>query len=488
LRRRETRNRALGQHHRAFHAEELEVQWRGLRNDYQIHQESKVAKVNEVKGDTKRFFSEICRLKPFAYQLELAELYHQNQMLAVRWPRQTGKSTCIGGLLLQDAYENNNLNIGFIGPSWRQTKLNLRRVAGFCRNLPAGSCHIQKTRISFENGSVIEAFPNNPDTIRGNTFHRLWWDETNFTAGDFDLHDSILFTLGTTNGKMVASSTPFNSDSLFWKMCNHQDYSDFVRHHFSYEAALDPNGPLNSQMIDKIKRQFGDDPSRWRREMEAEWAEDEDVWLVQSLIVSCIGTSKNCGEDLQEYDSEKSYSGEFFVGLDIGQVKDYTSLSVVERVDNRIFLRHQKLFPHPTMHAHVLGYLKRLQDQWGGFEKIRVDYTREGPSLIKDMENAGIENAEGVNFSVPRKSEIANLLRQRMLNQQFLFPLLSWEKPYRSDICTELNIEKYQLRKDGNIGFSHPSGTHDDVFWSIALAIYGTVEMEPEPFLSIISR
>ena len=58
--------------------------------------------------------------------------------------------------------------------------------------------------------------------------------------------------------------------------------------------------------------------------MEAEWAEDEDVWLAQSLIVSCIGTAKNCGQDLEEYDTEKSYSGEFFLGLDIGQVRDYT--------------------------------------------------------------------------------------------------------------------------------------------------------------------
>jgi hypothetical protein len=39
--------------------------------------------------------------------------------------------------------------------------------------------------------------------------------------------------LGTTNGKLVASSTPFNRDSLFWKMCNHKAYADFVKQHFS---------------------------------------------------------------------------------------------------------------------------------------------------------------------------------------------------------------------------------------------------------------
>ncbi len=92
------------------------------------------------------------------------------------------------------------------------------------------------------------------------------------------------------------------------------------------------------------------------------------------------------------------------------------------------------------------------------------------------MENAGIDNAEGVNFSVPRKSEMASLLKQRMLNSKFFYPLLNWERPYRGDICTELNVERYDLRKDGTIGYSHPNGTHDDVFWSIALAVYATVE------------
>jgi hypothetical protein len=129
-----------------------------------------------------------------------------------------------------------------------------------------------------------------------------------------------------------------------------------------------------------------------------------------------------------------------------------------------------------------------LQDRWGGFEKIRVDFTREGPSIIADMENAGIDNAEGVYFSVPRKSEMAGLLKQRMMNHRFYYPLLNWERPYRGEICTELNVERYDLRRDGNIGFSHPAGTHDDVFWSIALAVYSTVEMAPEPFLAVIPR
>ena len=89
---------------------------------------------------------------------------------------------------------------------------------------------------------------------------------------------------------------------------------------------------------------------------------------------------------------------------------------------------------------------------------------------------------------MPRKSEMASLLKQRMTNHRFFYPLLSWEGPYREEICTELNVERYDLRRDGNIGFSHPTGTHDDVFWSIALAVYSTMRMEPEPFLAVIPR
>ena len=42
---------------------------------------------------------------------------------------------------------------------------------------------------------------------------------------------------------------------------------------------------------------------------------------------------------------------------------------------------------------------------------------------MADMEAAGIENAEGVNFSVPRKSEMASVLKQRMANGKFYYPL-----------------------------------------------------------------
>lgn len=39
------------------------------------------------------------------------------------------------------------------------------------------------------------------------------------------------------------------------------------------------------------------------------------------------------------------------------------------------------------------------------------------------------------------------------------------------DTLDELNVEKYKLTKAGKINFSHPEGTNDDRFWTLALAV-----------------
>jgi len=470
---------------RAMRPSEILPSWYNLQQSERLFDQAEVEKAQKLSDEPIEFFRQIVGFEPTFYQVDFIKKFLKNQFIAACWCRQSGKSWIISALLLWYSLTHKDSYIAVVGPSWRQTKLVIRRIAFFVRRLPPGMAFKPlKTKIDFTNGSVIEAFPCNPDTIRGPTLHVVYCDEMNFLPDDREMYDAILFTLGTTDGKFVCSSTPWNTDSIFWKIFNHKDFSDFAKSHVSWEQAREPKGPLKNNIIKKIRKQFGEDQARWRREMEAEWAEDQDVWLPQSLIVSCIGTEKNCGYDLQPLDPDKSYNsynsynGSLFAGLDLAQVRDYTVFSVVERLNDVLFLRHLKIFSQPTKYAHVMGYIKTLQDRWNGFEKIRVDFTREGPSIIEDMKNARIDNAEGVAFTIPRKSEMAILLRQRMSNQKFFYPHLVWNKPYESDLCSELNVEKYQLRKDGAILLNHPSGTHDDVFWSIALAVYATVDMK----------
>ena len=437
-------------------------------------------RMESYAGDPLGFLRDVLRFEPTEYQRKLAETFEGNQFFALCWCRQSGKSWMVSALLLYYALTHPKSCIALVGPSFRQTKRNIDRMASLLENVWGDLFfRIRRTCIRFRNGSMIEAYPNNPDTIRGPTLHAVWWDECNFTPNDVELFGAILFTLAATDGKLLCSSTPWNTDSMFWKMFNHEDYSRYVRFRVAWSQAVEPNGPLKRKTLSDIEKQSGEDRSSWKREMEAQWAEDDDVWLPQSLIVKCIGTIKTCGKDLSLWNDEVGCSGLLYAGLDLGKYHDYSVLCVVDQVDAKILLRFLKIWRTATPYGSVIGYVKMLQDRWGGFGKIKVDQTGIGEYVVEDMKKGGIQNVEGVFFSPQRKQEMASQLKEGMMSEQYFFPHFSWEKPYPSDYVTELNRERFQLNKDGTFAFSHPTGTHDDTFWATALAVSGVTRSQP---------
>ncbi len=454
--------------------------WFSLQHSERLIDEAEVAHAQSLSNDPVEFFRQIVGFEPTPYQKEFIRLFLENQFLAARWCRQSGKSWIVSALLLWYALTHEDSYSIVLGPSWRQAKMIIRRITYFLKKLPPGMIlKPQKTVIRFANGSLIEAFPNNPDTVRGPTIDGIiFLDEFNFVRDDVELYDAILFTLSTTHGRFVCSSTPWTTDSVFYRIFSHKDFDDFARSHVTWEQALEPNGPLKQKVLEKIRKQFAEDPWRWKREMEAEWAEDEHVWLNQDLITKCIATQKTCGFELDLFNVDKGYQGRFFVGLDFGKRGDYSVLAVVEELNNRYFLRFLKVWPLDTPYAAVIGFVKTLQDKWDSFVKVRADQTGIGDYIVEDMNNSNINNVEGVTFTLPRKQEMATLLKQRMLDNKFYYPYFTWERPYQGHYVAELNIERFELRKDGTVAFNHPQGSHDDVFWATALALYATVEMK----------
>jgi len=425
--------------------------------------------------DPTQFCTQILGFQPTAYQQQLITQFQTNQFTAARWCRQSGKSQTISALLLHYALTNPNTHIGVVGPSWRQTKLIIKRINNFLHKLPKGTHQKpQKTTVTLTNQSTIEAYPNNPETIRGPTLNIVYADEFNFIPNDTEMYDAILFTLGTTNGKFVCSSTPWSTDSIFHKIFNDPAYNDFSKSHVTWQQALEPNGPLKKQILEKIKRQLEGDPWRWKREMEAEWAEDQNVWLPQALITNCIDHT------LEYADFEETAEGQFYAGLDLGKHQDYSVLTLVKIEDSSIKLIHLHRFPLRTPYASVIGYVKTLCDRWQRVDRVLVDMTGVGDYIVEDMKNADINGVEGIKFTQETKEELATHLKQCMTEKRLKIP-------YDSDLIAELNIEHFELAKDGKIKLNHPAGTNDDRFWSLALACYST-RAEPAPKLWIMSR
>src|SRR3989442_8539473 len=178
-----------------------------------------------------------------------------------------------------------------VGAAVRQSKIIIRKITNFLPKLPKYvALKPLKTKIEFYNGSRIQAFPNSPETIRGEPgVNLLYADEFSYIKDDNDLYEAAIFSLVTTNGRFLATSTPGSRESMFYAMCTDDvNFGDVSRHHVSYLDALEPNGPLKPEILEKLRRQFSSDPWRWRREMEAEFADDEDSWFSMALITRCV--------------------------------------------------------------------------------------------------------------------------------------------------------------------------------------------------------
>ncbi len=390
-------------------------------------------------------------------------LLDTSQFLCLRWSRQSGKTITACARILWTASTRPGAMIAVVSPSMRQSKLVIGRIVSLARRLPKERLEdVQKTKITFTNGSVIDALPNNPDTIRGPSLHLVYCDEMNFIRNDKELYDAFLFTIGTTGGTIIVSSTPGSRDSLFYKICHDPSYP-FSRHHVTWKEALEPNGPLNEKVLGQIRKQLEGDTWRWMREMEAEFAENEESYFSLALITGATD------ENLSYIPASSRLQGRtLYAGIDFGKHHDPSAVAVVDynSTTKTATLLHLYSFPLETDYSAVIGYAKRLSDNWRRISRITTDNTGVGDVVTEEMRKIGLGQTWGVTFTAKTKTDIMENLH-RMLTDGRL------KLVYDPELIAEMNCEKSELNKAGQLSFSHPAGSHDDRLWALALACHG---------------
>ena len=417
---------------------------------------------------------------PYPYQEKL--MLDPAQFIVARWCRQSGKSHTISSMLLHQALSKPANRIVILAPALRQAKKIVSGDAYFVNllleeGLDALEGRPTKTRLEFKSGSVIEALPNNPSTIRRETAHLIFADEMNYMANDEEAHEAIVFSLNTTNGRFVATSTPGSVDSLFYKMCMDDDkFGDVSRHHVTYKEALEPNGSLKLKIVQKLQRMSREDESRWQREMMANFSEDEDAWFPLSLITKCVAQDLIVFEDSAILTEKIVGTGDYYVGCDLGKKQDHSAVAVVEKTaDGVLRLVYLKRFKLGTEYASVLGHLSLLNNRLQRVRRMQIDQTGVGEYFMEDVYRSGLKNVQGTMLTLPMKQQILVLVK-KMMEEAKLFI------PYDPELINEIYIERYELTKTGRMQFSHRTGTHDDRLWAVALAVHAA---RPET-LSII--
>jgi hypothetical protein len=128
--------------------------------------------------------------------------------------RQSGKSTTTALAALHTALYAAGLVV-IVSPSQRQSGEMIRTIRGFVSHLgltPAGESVL---KLEFDNGARIVALPGNEKTIRGIAAASLVIiDEA--AAADDELLAGVTPMLATTNGKLIALSTPRGRRGWFY--------------------------------------------------------------------------------------------------------------------------------------------------------------------------------------------------------------------------------------------------------------------------------
>ena len=231
---------------------------------------------------------------------------------------------------------------------------------------------------------------------------------------------------------------------------------------------MEPDGPLNPKIVERIKQQLNEDPWRWQREMEAEFAEDEDAFFGLSLIERCVVQGIKSIEEQDVVDSAFSVKGVFYVGCDLGKKRDHSAIAVVEKTpEGQVNLVHLKRFRLETEYAQVIGYLHNLCKRLDAVHTIEIDQTGVGEAFVEETIKSRLNNAHGTVLSLPMKQQILVYMKKQMQDGKLSFS-------YDQDLINEINVERYELTKTGQTVFSHPDGTHDDRLWALALAVYAS--------------
>jgi len=415
--------------------------------------------LGKLSRDPVLFSTLILGVKPTPYQLRF--LTSSSNRIAVRWPRQSGKTLSLAAYAIWFAVSHASTTTLIVAPSQRQSMILNDVLQGLIDGAPkriraAFLRRRLRTMTYLRNGSKIVALPNSENLLRGYTAHLIVLDEAAFFQNDEAIFQHVLTPmLATTGGRMIVSSTPWGKNTQFYRINGDPTWEI---HHASWRDARDA-GLYRPEFLEEVERTRETLPLTYLMEYEAEFAEEADTWLTQDVL------AKACSHEIEYEGFEKWNEGEFFVGVDLAERVDYTAVAVIRREGTNLRLALMHRFPLGTSLAACIGYLKILGERWHRIRATYVDSTKHGDYIIRDMEEAGVPNPRGVFFTQEVKQEAAQILKQRLAEGKL-------KLPYDRGLLDELNVEQYELTKTGRISLTHASGTHDDRFWGLALAVY----------------
>ena len=429
-----------------------------------------------------KFCTALLGFTPFPYQTELLEDPSKN--IVVCAARQVGKSKIIGAKALWFAFTHENTSTYIVAATQRQSMMMFDGILSYLDQsdlIVESVVRKTRTQLHFTNGSKIVALPcgRRGRTLRGATSHMIIVDEAAFVPEEVIL-EVLLPMLATTNGTIILMSTPLDRSHFFYQAYNSPLWS---RYHFKTE-----DNPLVTR--DFLERQLeflGE--RRFAQEHLAEFVDEEDTYFPVKLLRSCVHVC-DCSEGCTYCGINSGKikpTGNLYAGFDPGGLVDPAALVVVQKNSGpannkkafRVVLkktfyvakknRENGKLPdeiYTKFTVQVSDYHKELH-----FQALIVDSTGIGRPIVDHCKELGLPVQGAVLLSKFQEEIFSNL--------KILFEQKQIELPDDLDLISSLNCITVSRNRIGGYMFDHPAGSHDDLAYALALAVWRAGKGEP---------
>ncbi len=455
--------------------------------------------------DPALFSAAVLAFVPYEYQMKF--LRETSKRIVVCAGRQVGKSTMAAARSIWFAITQPRTTTLIVSSTLRQSMLMFEKIAEFVRSSPLVKKSVKyetRRQIIFSNKSKIIALPCGPvgNSIRGYTAHLVILDEAAFVPDEV-ISNIIFPTLSTTDGTVMMLSTPWDRDHSFYKAFTSSSWS---KYHFPSSA----NPEVKQEFLDEQRNLYGE--QRFAQEYLAEFTDDEKSYFPMSLLRPCVhlcgnrstgsaGSLDSCGYcDLVSGRVDPPLGYELYAGYDPGGMRDPAALVVVEKcvatTGNTLESRRaQRVFKVVRMETYLVPYSSSSSDAKSNdpytkftqrvadihrrmhFKKLLIDSTGLGGPILEMCVQEGLPASE-MKLSSSSKEEILFNLKARLEKQQVILP-------NDAALLSNLNCIEAERTRNGGYSFDHMSGTHDDLAYALALAVWiggkgGTVIMMKE--------
>ena len=342
--------------------------------------------------------------KPYDFQQELINNFHDNRFNICKMPRQTGKSTTVISYLLHYLLFNDSVNIGILANKAATARELLGRLQTAYENVPKwmqqGVLSWNRGSLELENGSKILAASTSASAVRGMSFNILFLDEFAFVPNH--IADSFFASVYPTitsgqNTKVIIVSTPHGMNHFYrmWhdaeKAKNEYKPTDV---HWSQVPGRDE--VWKEQTIANTSEQ------QFKVEFECEFLGSVDTLIAPSKLRSMVyQTPEKTNAGLDVYvDPVRGHDYALTVDVARGVSKDFSAFVVIDITE----------FPHAVVAKYRNNEIKPMLFP-NVIEEVGKSYN--DAFILCEVNDVGDQVASILNFDLEYKNLLMCSMRGR---------------------------------------------------------------------------